>query len=249
MLFDRRAFEASGRHPSEPPPPGSRSLRSLAPGLLILATSALSAGCAASGVRSVIDVVPDRLSYEFETQAVNRPRQLEVGATAGPFVLPSDSEGEPGSAERPLSGVELQEALQALLTPEGELEDGDAESKDLAFDELGQSEGSSDFDGMGSGVRQLDPDLGPMDLGYPLLVDFGAGEAPYDDGVPTIHGVELTRSGFSDSVLQAAWREQWSPQSMIHVTIAFTRHQDLGIMDGLDDTRFAWCVVGWKTSH
>jgi hypothetical protein len=101
---------------------------------------------------------------------------------------------------------------------------------------------------LGSGTTQLNPELGPMDLGYPLLIDLGAGEAPYDDGVRTIHGVELTRGGFSDAVVQASWRESVTPSSMLHATVALTRLQDLGLIEGAAEMRFTWLVVGWKTS-
>lgn len=96
----------------------------------------------------------------------------------------------------------------------------------------------------GSGPAQLDADLGPVDLGYPLLIDLGAGDAPYDDGVATIHAEERKRGGFSDSIIQMMWRERLSPQTSIHTGAALQRFQDLGILDGLSDAEFAWAVVG-----
>ncbi|MEM8713796.1 MAG: hypothetical protein AAGG01_22875 [Planctomycetota bacterium] len=241
MLFDRpdpnaQVPDQGTSYPREPGSLGSRSKGTSMLGVLILAAPTVLSSCAGARVRSVVDVVPEQISYELEAEVVQRSSARNI-----------PDEDRP--AERPLSGIELQEALRAMLASDVELDEAGGEPRDHLAGKLGMQEPASAFDGMGSGARQLDPDLGPMDLGYPLLVDFGAGEAPYDDGVATIHGVELTRSGFSDSVLQAAWREQWSTHSMLHLTVAFTRYQDLGIMDGIEDTRFAWCVVGWKASH
>lgn len=97
---------------------------------------------------------------------------------------------------------------------------------------------------LGSSPVQLDPGLGPIDLGYPLLVDLGAGDAPYDDGVPTIHVDEPKRGGFSDSVIQVTWREQLSSHLSVHGGAAIFRYQDLGILDSLPESRFGFAVVG-----
>lgn len=191
--------------------------------LLVAALSAITTGCATDPIRSVVEVVPANVSYSFDVSVQLGGAQLPVA-----FVNPSLAE----------------EDVQA----------------ELHGDDLGRgpvvrwastaSEGvSSDVEGaLGEGQKQLDPELGPMDLGYPLLIDLGAGEAPYDDGVPTIHGVELTRGGFSDTVLQASWRESYTRTTMLHATVAWSRFQDLGILDGLEDMRFAWVVIGWKAS-
>lgn len=91
---------------------------------------------------------------------------------------------------------------------------------------------------------QLDPVMGPVDLGYPLLVDLGAGEAPYDDGVETIHAVEAKRGGFSDTVIQLKWRESIRPGWSITGGASMFRQQDLGILDGLGTARFGWATLG-----
>ena len=91
---------------------------------------------------------------------------------------------------------------------------------------------------------QLDPVMGPVDLGYPLLVDLGAGDAPYDDGVETIHAVEAKRGGFSDTVIQLKWRESIRPGWSITGGASMFRQQDLGILDGLGTARFGWATLG-----
>lgn len=91
---------------------------------------------------------------------------------------------------------------------------------------------------------QLDPDMGPVDLGYALLVDLGAGDAPYDDGVETIHAVEAKRGGFSDTVIQLKWRESIRPGLSITGGASLFREQDLGILDGLGTARFGWATLG-----
>lgn len=91
---------------------------------------------------------------------------------------------------------------------------------------------------------QLDPSLGPVDLGYPILVDLGAGDAPYDDGVRTIHGEEIKRGGFSDSVIQIQWRQPVVPGWSITGGASMFREQDLGILDGLETARFGWALLG-----
>lgn len=97
---------------------------------------------------------------------------------------------------------------------------------------------------LGEGPSQLDPGLGPVDLGYPLLVDLGAGDAPYDDGVETIYAEEKKRGGFSDTVIQVHWRHRLGPELSFHGGASVFRYQDLGILDGLSDARFGWAVVG-----
>lgn len=96
----------------------------------------------------------------------------------------------------------------------------------------------------GEGPVQLDPGLGPVDLGYPLLVDLGAGDAPYDDGVETIHAVEVKRGGFSDTVIQVQWREPIHPGWSITGGACLFREQDLSILDGMETARFGWAILG-----
>lgn len=97
---------------------------------------------------------------------------------------------------------------------------------------------------LGEGPSQLDPGLGPVDLGYPLLVDLGAGDAPYDDGVETIYAEEKKRGGFSDTVIQVHWRHRLGPALSFHGGASMFRYQDLGIIEGLSDARFGWAVLG-----
>ncbi len=97
---------------------------------------------------------------------------------------------------------------------------------------------------VGDGPLQLDAEKGPLDLGYLAQVDLGAGEAPYDDAVGPIHGVELRRGGFSDSVLQVSVRKSLVRGLRLHATGALAREQDLSFLEGLPDSRFSWMVVG-----
>ena len=187
---------------------------------VLVALGALVSGCATTSVRAVVDVVPAGLSYAMETRSSESVGKPELATDA----LLETAVVEPTGAESTVG-----ESLAAASAPE-----------DFGFMGLQAT--------LGSGRTQLDPELGPMDLGYPLLIDLGAGEAPYDDGVRTIHCVERTRSGFSDAVLQASWRESMSPSSMLHATVAVTRFQDLGMLEGADEMRFSWFVIGWKVS-
>ncbi len=189
----------------------------------IAALTVFVSSCATESTRAVVDVVPRDLSYSLEVAATEsagvQELVLESPLTGGSAVLAMEE-----SAEEPLSGDRQSGWVQ--------------EPEDMGFMDLGKT--------LGSGVTQLDPERGPMDLGYPLLIDLGAGEFPFDDGVRTIHGVELTRGGFSDAVVQASWRESMTPASMLHATVAMTRIQDLGMIEGIDEMRFAWAVLGWK---
>ena len=99
-----------------------------------------------------------------------------------------------------------------------------------------------------SSTAQFDPELGPMDFGFPLLIDLGAGEAPYDDGVRPLFYADVGRSGFSDTVIRASWRESISTATMLHATVAMSRLQDLGLLEGASEMRFSFFVLGWKTS-
>lgn len=98
------------------------------------------------------------------------------------------------------------------------------------------------------GPKQLDPELGPIDLGLRLAVNFGANEAPYDDAMPTVHAVVPGKPGFSDSVLQLSWRERIGSTYSLHGTAAYTRFQDIAIVEGISDARFAFFVVGVHAS-
>lgn len=193
---------------------------------ILVVLGGLVSGCATSSVRAVMDVVPKGLSYSMETAAIESPGMPDVA----------------------VSGEFEQDALGGRIegTPVVESETENRSPLAIAPMEMGPLSLRAT---LGSGRTQLDPELGPMDLGYPLLIDLGAGEAPYDDGVRTIHSVEMTRAGFSDALLQASWREAITTSSMLHATVAMTRFQDLGMLEGADEMRFAWFVLGWKISR
>ncbi|QDV05496.1 hypothetical protein Poly30_09940 [Planctomycetes bacterium Poly30] len=193
--------------------------------VLAMAGIACLASCSATSVRSVVDVVPANLSYSFEQRTP--PESLPT----------AEAPSERRSPDHGVAGRELNSDVPA----------GTGWSLHRQPEDPFDS-GPGSLTALGSGRAQLDPELGPLDLGYPLLVDLGAGEAPYDDGVRTIHGVELTRGGFSDALLQACWRERLTNASKLHATVAVSRLQDLGMLDGLGDMRFAWVVFGWTTS-
>lgn len=188
-----------------------------------LAIGALVSGCSTSPVRAVADVVPEGLSYSLKTRSIERivePALSIDGLVDGIALMDS-------------VGAELEEELDGLVGSEPSDELAGAQAFDLAS-------------AFGSGTTQLNPALGPVDLGWPLLIDLGAGETPHDDGIRPFDVLEPTRSGFSDSVIQASWRESLSTSSKIHATVAVTRFQDLGLIDGAGDMRFTWFVVGIK---
>jgi len=112
--------------------------------------------------------------------------------------------------------------------------------------ELGQRLAGGVLEGLigNDGPMQLDPDQGPVDLGLAVHVNLGAGEAPFDDAMHTIHPDGPGRTGFSDSVLQFSWRERMGETFGLHGTAALSRYQDLTIIDSLEDAELAWVVVG-----
>ena len=151
-----------------------------------------------------------------------------------------------GALERPAEAVDAADLARSLRSIENwilsESESLDADERASLADDSGARGPASPW--MGRGPAQLDPGLGPVDLGYPILIDLGAGDAPYDDGVRTIHAVETKRGGFSDTIIQMLWRQPVSPMASIHTGAALQRFQDLGILDGLSDAKFAWAIVG-----
>lgn len=92
--------------------------------------------------------------------------------------------------------------------------------------------------------KQLDPSRGPVDLGIPMLLDLGAGDAPYDDGVEPLHADEIGRSGFSGTVIRLSWREPIDDAVTFVGGAAFLRFQDIGLLDGIADARFGFAVLG-----
>lgn len=166
---------------------------------------------------------------QMQVRAVVHDRPLVSGATleTAPLRLPpSQPQGE-GT----WTGSE-----QDVPAIEGELEMRGRVDATLAAATLSEISGERPL--------QLDPDMGPVDLGYALLVDLGAGDAPYDDGVETIHAVEAKRGGFSDTVIQLKWRESIRPGLSITGGASLFREQDLGILDGLGTARFGWATLG-----
>ncbi len=153
--------------------------------------------------------------------------------------------------DRPLIDVAEVEAERIELPPVQQLKASlvtDLPAIEGAFETRGRVDvavaGATLSEVSGERPLQLDPVMGPVDLGFPLLVDLGAGDAPYDDGVETIHAVEAKRGGFSDTVIQLKWRESIRPGWAITGGASMFRQQDLGILDGLGAARFGWATLG-----
>ena len=93
-------------------------------------------------------------------------------------------------------------------------------------------------------------DLGPapVDIGLPLTVDFGVGEAPYDDGTTPLHRGCVGPGGFSDTVLSFVWRQPVALGVSLQARAAMAREQDLALLEGLPDARFAFAVFGVSVS-
>jgi hypothetical protein len=89
---------------------------------------------------------------------------------------------------------------------------------------------------------------GRVDLGLPLLVDFGVVEAPYDDGAAPFDREALGSGGFSGSVLSLLWRRPLPRGLVLQGQACLVRDQDLGLLDGLGDARFAFAVLGISVS-
>ena len=87
-----------------------------------------------------------------------------------------------------------------------------------------------------------------VDLGLPILVDFGVVEAPYDDGTTPLHRGGAGAGGFSGSVLSVLWRRPLWHGLVLQGQACLVRDQDLGLLDGLGDARFAFAVLGLSVS-
>lgn len=186
--------------------------------LVVLAASATA--CASPRTRPVLDVVPDFTRAE-----------ISVGSDALALVPSLDADEAPAETT-PTAAAVFHDAVEDAARQHEE------------------RRGGFDLDGISGaqGPLQLDPDLGPIDLGLALHVNLGAGEAPYDDAVRSIHAVTPGRPGFSDSVLQFSYRERMGETYGIHGTAALTRFQDLAILDGIADAEFAFFVLGVHAS-
>lgn len=86
------------------------------------------------------------------------------------------------------------------------------------------------------------------DVGLPVRFDFGAGEAPFDDGTLPIHRGCVGPSGFSDAILSLVWRQPLTSAVRLQGRAAVVRAQDLALMDGFSDARFAFLVLGLSVS-
>jgi hypothetical protein len=87
-----------------------------------------------------------------------------------------------------------------------------------------------------------------VDLGLPILVDFGVVEAPYDDGTSPLHRGAVGSGGFSGSVLSVLWRRPLPRGLVLQGQACLVRDQDLSLLDGLGDARFGFAVVGLSVS-
>jgi hypothetical protein len=89
-----------------------------------------------------------------------------------------------------------------------------------------------------------EPPAPVVDLGLPILVDFGVGEAPYDDATTQLHRGALGSGGFSSSVLSVVWRRPLPRGFILQGQASLVRDQDLSLLDGLGDARFGFAVLG-----
>jgi len=85
-------------------------------------------------------------------------------------------------------------------------------------------------------------------LGLPLRLDFGVGEAPYDDGTLPLHRGSVGRPGFSDTFLSLEWRSPVTRAVALTCRAAFVREQDTALLEGLAEARFGFLVLGCGVS-
>lgn len=106
-------------------------------------------------------------------------------------------------------------------------------------------------DPLADGV-EADPSREPaapqLDLGLPIALDFGALEAPYDDGAPRAVSDAPTQGGFSSSVMTIQWRRPLPSGLVLQGQASFIRDQELSVLEALDDARFGFVVVGLGVS-
>ena len=79
-------------------------------------------------------------------------------------------------------------------------------------------------------------------------LDFGVGEAPYDD---SDHDLELDFRpvhGFSDALVQLEWRSQVAPGFSWHSIAAMNRVQEDTLMEMMDAGDWAWVGLGVQWS-
>jgi hypothetical protein len=87
-----------------------------------------------------------------------------------------------------------------------------------------------------------------VDVGLPFLVDFGVGEAPYDDCTTPLHRGAVGAGGFSGSVLSVVWRRPLPRGLVLQGQACLVRDQDLSVLDGLGEARFGFAVLGITVS-
>ena len=83
---------------------------------------------------------------------------------------------------------------------------------------------------------------------WPLEVDLGAGEFPYDDQMHPVDGSPAGRAGFSSSIIRLTWREALSGPFGVHGTAALSRVQEDPLLEALSDMRLSWLAVGLHAS-
>ena len=84
--------------------------------------------------------------------------------------------------------------------------------------------------------------------GWPVEMDLGAGEFPYDDGMHPVDGSSIGEAGFSSSIIRLTWRESLSGPFGIHGTAALRRAQEDPLLNAFTDMRLSWLAVGLHAS-
>jgi hypothetical protein len=92
-------------------------------------------------------------------------------------------------------------------------------------------------------VRVAEAADGPIEL-EGLVLDFGSGIAPYDDARPSLEPLPADPRGFSDSVLQMAYRGPLWGGARWFGGVATLRYQDEPIRRALLEPDLAWVMVG-----
>jgi hypothetical protein len=84
--------------------------------------------------------------------------------------------------------------------------------------------------------------------GWPVEMDLGAGEFPYDDRMHPVDGTSIGEAGFSSSIIRVTWRGSLSGAFGIHGTAALRRAQEDPLLDVITDMRLSWLAVGLHVS-
>lgn len=99
-----------------------------------------------------------------------------------------------------------------------------------------------------AGDRPESRSAGLIPLGWPLEIDLGVGEAPFDDEMHPLDVAEIGRAGFSNSVIRFTWREQLDGPIGIHGTAALSRTQEDPLFESLTAARLSWVALGFHAS-